>query len=189
MASAGASGAQITSDRYYELVERGLIEPDDRVELLEGVIVSMAPQDPIHAYTISTLQEALGRAFGERAVVRTQLPLLLSPTSMPEPDVAVVAGRPVDYLSRHPTTALLVVEVAASSLAQDRLTKAPIYAAAGVPEYWIVNLREGCVEVRRAPVAAERRYAETSRAERGERLTLVAFPDVTVPVDAILPPP
>jgi Uma2 family endonuclease len=80
-----------------------------------------------------------------------------------------------------------VVEVAVSSLPQDRLTNAPIYAAAGIPEYWIVNLREDHVEVHRSPDAAARRYAVVEVARRGSRLALVAFPDVSVAVDDLLP--
>ena len=78
-------------------------------------------------------------------MIRAQLPLMPSPTSAPEPDVAVVAGQRTDYDHCHPTTALLLVEIADTSLPQDRLTKSRIYAAAGIPEYWIVNLRDQCV--------------------------------------------
>ncbi|MGH2361962.1 MAG: Uma2 family endonuclease, partial [bacterium] len=84
-------------------------------------------------------------------------------------------------------TALLIVEVADSSLIQDRLTKAAIYAAADVPEYWLVNLRDDCVEVSRSPSAHARQYAESRIARRGERITLVALPDASVLVDELLP--
>src|SRR5262245_11628530 len=93
----------------------------------------------------------------------------------------------VDYLDHHPSSAHLVVEVAESSLPQDRLTKAPIYAAAGIPEYWIVNLRQEHVEVHRSPETAARRYAVVEIARRGSRLALAAFPDVSPAVDDLLP--
>jgi Uma2 family endonuclease len=112
-------------------------------------------------------------------------PTLLAPP--PEPDVAVVPGSVSDYDHRHPTAALLVVEVADSSLAQDRVTKRALYAAAGVREYWIVNLRDDRVEIFRAPEPESRRFGETRIGRRGERLSLVAFPDVTVAVDDLLP--
>ena len=86
-----------------------------------------------------------------------------------------------------PRTALLLVEVAEWSLPQDRVTKRAIYAAAGVPEYWIVNLRDGWVEVLRAPDRRARRYTESSIAHRGGRITLAALPDVSVAVDELLP--
>jgi len=124
---------------------------------------------------------------GTRALVRQQFPLIAGLLSVPEPDVAVVPGRISDYLDRHPTVALLVVEVADSSIAQDRLTKSAIYAASGVPEYWVVDLGSDRVEVHRSPIPAERRYAETSVALRGGRLELVALSGASVAVDDLLP--
>jgi Uma2 family endonuclease len=108
--------------------------------------------------------------------------------SVPEPDVAVVPGRHTDYVRAHPTTALLVVEVSDSSLAQDRLTKTAIYATAGVPEYWIVNLRDDVVEVHRAPDPSTRRYAERRVVARTERIELVAVPGVSIAAGEIIPP-
>ncbi|MGH7337972.1 MAG: Uma2 family endonuclease, partial [Myxococcota bacterium] len=141
---------RITVERYFDLVEAGVLSEDDRVELLEGVIVAMTPSNPPHAAAVTMVTRALFRAVGERASVRTQCALVLTPYSCPEPDVAVVPGSDRDYISTHPATALLVVEVADASLQQDRITKAAIYAAAGIPDYWIVNLRNGVVEVMRA---------------------------------------
>jgi hypothetical protein len=101
----------------------------------------------------------------------------------------VVPGKESDYDHEHPRQALLVIEVADPSLAQDRLTKARIYAAADVPEYWLVNLRDDVVEVLQVPDAPARRYAERRLAARGERLRLVALPEVSVAVDDLLPDP
>lgn len=122
---------------------------------------------------------------GSRALVLVQLPLDLGETSVPAPDVAVIAGRPEDYMTAHPTTALLVIEVAESSLIQDRLTKAPLYAAAGIPEYWVVNLRDRCVEVYRRPIPAERRYDESRIARLGDALDAVALPAAGITVAEI----
>ena len=94
----------------------------------------------------------------------------------------------LQWIAAHPTTALLVVEVAESSLAQDRLTKGPMYAAAGIPGYWLVNLRERCVEVHRRPVRAERRYAETRIARVEDVLDVAALPSSSIRVQDILPP-
>ncbi len=116
-----------------------------------------------------------------------QTPLRAGDRSVPEPEVAVVAGGPYDYSKAHPASALLVVEVADSSLPQDRLTKSRIYAAAGIPEYWIVNLRERCVEVLTKPDHARRIYAESRRVGRGEVLALAAMPEVSVGVAGMLP--
>jgi Uma2 family endonuclease len=153
------------------------------------VIVTMAPQGPRHAAVTTRGGEAIRRAIGTRALVREEKPLVLGPHSVPEPDICVVPSRADYYAEGHPQTALLVVESADFSLAQDRLTKAAIYAAASIPEYWIVNLRDDCVEVHRGPEPRRRIYTDRSVARRGDALTLVAFPDITLAVSDLLPPP
>lgn len=178
---------RLTATRYFALVDEGLLQPEDRVELLEGLIVAMSPQNPPHAGTVSHALYALLRSVGNRAVVRSQLPLVLSRHSVPEPDIAVVPGRLSDYDRAHPTTALLVVEVADTSLIQDRLTKAAIYAAAEIPEFWIINLRDKCVEIHRDPDARARRYRSARTARRSERIKLAALPTVSIAVRDLLP--
>ena len=179
--------SRYTTQAYFDLVAAGIMRPEDRVELLEGVIIARSPQNPPHAAATSLVDRALREAIGRRAAIRVQLPLLAGPYSAPEPDVAVVPGGESDYYDAHPSTALLVVEVADSSLVQDRLTKAAVYATAGIPEYWLVNLRDDCVEVFRVPDPAARRYAEKHLAHRGERLDLVAIAEASVAVADILP--
>ena len=176
-----------TVERYLGLLHDGVLSPNDRVELLEGVIVAEPPSDPPHAAGVSLAASALTAAVGQRAAVRVQLPLLVGRLSLPEPDVAVVPGHLRDYSTHHPTSALLVIEVADSSLVQDRLTKAAIYAAGGIPEYWIVNLRDDCVEVRRQPEPEKRRYASIAIARRGERIEPVGLPGISVAVTELLP--
>ena len=180
---------RFTTERYLALAEAGVLGPDDRVELLEGVVVSMAPHNVRHANGVRWASEALYRAVADRAVVQVQLTFVAGRRSAPEPDVAVLPGRKEDYLAAHPTSALLVVEVADSSLGQDRITKSWIYAKAGVPEYWLVNLRDDCVEVFRDPEPRARRYRTVAVARHGERLALAALADVSVAVDDLLPPP
>jgi Uma2 family endonuclease len=176
-----------TVEQYLALEDDGTLESDDRVELLEGVIVAMAPHDVPHAAGVSRAYHFLSRAVSDLARVRGQLPFLAGLHSLPQPDAMIVGGRIEDYDRAHPTTALLVVEVADSSLKQDRLTKRGIYAAARVPEYWIVNLRDDCVEIRRGPDAEARRYATTAIARRGDVIELLALPGVRVAVDDLLP--
>ncbi len=135
------------------------------------------------------MAEVFRRALGGRALVREQKPLVLGDVSVPEPDVAVLPGSFRDYLSQHPTSALLVVEVADSSLPKDRLSKSRIYAGAAIPEYWILNVRGDCLEVSREPDAASRTYMRRFILCRGERLCLAAFPDVEITVDSLLPWP
>jgi Uma2 family endonuclease len=180
-------GGRITTEQYLRFVDDGVLGPDDRVELLEGVVVSMGTQNPPHASGVARAARALILAVGTRAVVRSQLSLIAGEYSVPEPDVAVVPGWFDDYDDAHPRTALLVVEVADTSLAQDRLTKAAIYAAAGISEYWIVDVRGQRVEVYRQPVVDEHRYHTRSFALRTDTLEVTALPGAVVAVDDLLP--
>jgi Uma2 family endonuclease len=185
--AAEQSDPRLTSAEYFGLVATGVLRPEDRVELLEGVVVAMSPQSPPHAAALRRTDTALRRALGAHAVISVQSPLALGPHSVPEPDVAVLPGCEADYDRAHPTTALLVIEVADSSLAQDRVTKTRIYAAAGVAETWIINLRDDCVEVFREPDPATRTYRSARVVQRGESLDLVAFPAARIAVDDVLP--
>jgi Uma2 family endonuclease len=187
MAQAIPDETRYTVERYFELVETGVLHPDDRVELLEGVIVAMSPQSPRHASTTRRISRVLTNLIEDRAVLSVQFPLIAGSFSVPEPDIAVIPGRESDYENAHPTTALLIVEVADSSLLQDRLTKAAVYAAAGIPEYWLVNLRDDGIEVFRAPDRKTARYLETRTLRRGEQIDLVALPDAKVSVSDLLP--
>ena len=187
--SRSSEPARMTVERYLGLVEAGVLSEDDRVELLEGVIVAMTPSNPPHAAVVARATRALLRVVGERASVRPQCTLVLGRFSAPEPDLAVVPGSDWDYVSAHPRTAWLVIEVADTSLQQDRITKAAIYAAAAIPEYWIVNLREGVVEVRRGPEPGRARYGEVRSCGRGERIELVALPGAVVALEELLPAP
>jgi Uma2 family endonuclease len=176
------SRALLTRAEYDELVRRGVLE-DARVELLYGRIVSMSPIGKLHRYSVTNLAELLIPALGKRARVHVQQPFAAPDESEPEPDIAVVP--PGDYLDEHPKTAWLIIEVADSSLARDR-TKAKLYAAAAVTEYWIVNLVDEVVEVYRA--SPDHSYATTTRHGRGDVLRLVSFADVEVRVSDVLPP-
>lgn len=166
---------------YEQMGSLGLFE-DERVELLDGAIVGMSPKGAPHEATIDRLVAILVTTLQGRARVRVQGTFAASQFSEPEPDLLVMPDR--DYDDAHPDQAFLVIEVADSSLRKDRGPKARIYAAAGVPEYWIVNLLESVVEVHLAPTDAG--YARIDRATRGDTITLVSFPDVVVAVDAFL---
>ncbi len=168
---------------YDQLVRLGAFE-GEKLELLYGRLVTMTPQNEPHAFSITRLTRLLILSLGERAVVRVQMPLAASSVSEPEPDVAVV--EPGDDLDGHPRTARLVVEVAHSSLAFDRRVKAPIYAEAGVPQLWIVDLLNRVVEVHADPDAGA--YRRTTRHGFDETLAVPGFEDVPVAVRDILPP-
>jgi Uma2 family endonuclease len=168
-------------EEYDRLVEQGCFE-DERVELLHGILITMSPQGPRHATVIENLTMLLVPAVLGRARVRVQSPLAASDDSEPEPELSMVAPGPRPH--GHPHTALLVVEVAETSLAKDRQIKAGIYVACGVPEYWVVNLPEDCVEVQTG--IENGAYSRHRRAGRGDTIALHAFPDITLSVDAFL---
>jgi Uma2 family endonuclease len=142
-----------TRQEYEHLAELGVIGPAEQVELIEGEIVEVPPQHSRHAVGVRLAEDALRARYGVGFDVRGQLPLALGPYSEPEPDVAVVIGAARDYAEAHPSTALLVVEVAEATLSFDRDRKSGLYAAAGIPEYWVVNLVQRQVEIYREPSA------------------------------------
>ena len=183
-----ASAGRFTVEQYFALVGEGALAPDDRIELLEGVVVAMSPRSAAHDAAVNRVLRALLAAVGSRATVRCQSSLVLGTRSVPEPDAAVAPGGNATYDRAHPTTALLVVEVADSSLVQDRVTKAALYAAARIPEYWIVDLRDDRrLEVLRAPDPTVPRYVDARALARGDAVELVALAGATVAVSDLLP--
>lgn len=166
---------------YDRLIELGVFD-DERVELIEGVLVKMSPQRAPHASTVQRLNELLMQRREGRFTVRVQLPLALSEVTEPEPDVAVAPLG--DYDTEHPRTALLIIEVADTTLRKDR-RKATVYASAGIAEYWIVNLGARAVEVYTSPEGD--RYAEVRTLRTGETLRPLALPDLAIAVAEILP--
>src|SRR4051812_33206342 len=142
MAIAAVEAHHWSREEYEQLAASGMFPLERRMELIDGVIYDMAAQNSLHATGYRLVQEALRPAFppGSGFEVRGQLPLDLGDDSAPEPDLAVVYGSIRDFRDHHPTTAVLVVEVADSSLLHDRKRKIPLYARAGIQEYWILNL-------------------------------------------------
>ena len=139
-----------TRVEYERLVDLGVLEGDP-VELIGGQLIVAEPQNSPHATAVGAADDALRAVLPEGFIVRTQMPLALDDESVPEPDLAVVPGRRADYLGAHPTRAVLVVEVADSSLLLDREQKGSLYARARIGEYWIVNLVHRVLEIYRDP--------------------------------------
>lgn len=133
------------------MIDAGILGEDDRVEMLHGILVSMSPQSEPHAHAVQTLNRWLVRACSDDLVVRPQLPLTLG-DSEPEPDLAIVHAKDLRR-GEHPSTALLVIEIAGDSLRKDRTVKAALYARAGISEYWIIDLAGRRVHVSRDPDA------------------------------------
>ena len=183
MATTSAGEGRITRERYWELVADGTIGPEDRVELLDGVIVAISPPAAAHELALNQLSRRLFVGLAPNLSTRMQLPLEIGACTTTEPDIAVVEGFAETYATANPTSALLVVEVADSTVSQDRLTKGPLYAAAGIPEYWIVNVEESVIEVYTEPVNG--RYQRLMKHGSGETVSPGAFPDVRVSVDEL----
>lgn len=168
-------------DEYYAMARAGILGEDDRVELIEGEIVVMSPASSPHAGCINALTRLLVQAAGDQAIVSVQQPLRLSERSEPEPDVALLRWRDDDYRACHPVPAdaLLVIEVARTSLRVDRKVKLPLYARHSVPEVWIVDLETNRVEVYRSP--GPDGYAGSSVHSGGDRL---AVPGLELEIEA-----
>jgi len=176
---------------YDRLVGLGIFEGEP-LELIGGQLVVAEPQGAYHASAITRIDYALRAIVPSGWIVRLQAPVSLDEESEPEPDVAVVPGRPGDYRHSHPAHAALLVEVAESSLEIDRTRKGSLYARAAVADYWIVNILEQRLEVYREPVPDEAapagwRYRRTFTLGPGERISPLAAPGAAVSVADLLP--
>jgi Uma2 family endonuclease len=177
---------------YDKLVELGMFD-GERLELLDGLLVVREPQKSYHATTVMQVGQVLEAAFGTGWHARVHAPIALDDDSEPEPDVAMVPGVPFDYLTEHPTTTPLIVEVADSSLRLDRRFKTGLYARARIPEYWIVNLVHRVLEVHREPQSApDAEYGAAYRVVEALQpsafVTPIAAPASRIAVADLLPP-
>ena len=176
----------IDVDEYYRMVPEGLIGPDERTELIEGEVVRMPPIGPSHADVVDELGRGSRWAPLEPEVrVRIQGPVRLDRFNEPQPDIAVLRAKPGGYRREHPSAAdvLLLIEVADSSLMQDRRVKLPLYARFGIPEIWLVNLPDRRIEVYRQP--AGNSYTEQLEFRDG-MLRAGRLPELAIDVAAIL---
>jgi Uma2 family endonuclease len=162
---------------YDKLIELGAFQ-DEKIELLEGVLVPMSPIGAPHSSAVQKLNELLLPPLLGRATVRIQNPFAALELSEPEPDVVIVPSG--DYDTAHPDSAYLIIEVAESSLSIDRGIKKRLYARCGVPEYWIVNVADRVIEVYTEPT--EGAYAKVQRYERGQGIRIGQFADIEVRV-------
>ncbi len=172
---------------YERMVDAGILGKQDRVELIGGEILDMAPIGQSHGSLVAALNQALVLACHGRAIVFTQSSLWLDHWNVPQPDFAVLRLRPDFYAmgSRPgPADAFLVVEVADNSLRYDREVKLPLYAGVGIPEYWIVDLQQRVVDAYRRPEAG--RYAESATHRGGDQVELAAVPDIVVTIPSVL---
>jgi len=180
---------RFTVDEYHRMAVAGILGEDDRVELLDGWIVEMSPIGSRHAGCVNRLAALLYRRLGDTVVLAVQNPVILNTWWEPQPDLAVLTPRPDAYGAAHPRAddALLIVEVADSSVAHDRATKLPAYAAGGVAEVWLVDLEAGRIEVYRSPTP--RGYQDVRALTPGQTVAALLVPTGEIAVDEILGEP
>lgn len=179
---------RFTADEYERMGAAGLFGEDDRVELIEGEIVEMTPIGSRHAACVDRLTRLFATAVAERAIVRVQNPIRLGVRSEPQPDLALLSPRDDFYARSHPSPAevLLVVEVSDTTAAWDRDVKAALYATAGIPETWVVDLIESGVHVFTGP--SPEGYTDVHPASPGDTITTAALGGLAVAVADILGP-
>jgi len=177
---------RFTVKDYHRMAEAGIFHEDSRVELIRGRIVDMSPVGSAHIVAVNRLNRLLVAAVGDRGVVSVQNPVHLDKGSEPQPDIAVLRPGADDLGAPTPRASevLLLIEVADSTLYDDRNEKAPLYAASGVPEYWILNLADQVFELHRKPEAD--RYLEVRKVGPGANLDVVMLPDVRLAVATLL---
>jgi len=182
----------MTREEYIRLSDDGYFQ-DRRVQLIGGEIIELPAQTNNHAIGVSLVQNALQQAFGPNYWARNQATLDLSQVSLPDPDIAVVAGAPRTHSHAGiPTSALVVVEVSEMTLAYDQTWKASLYAAAGIEDYWVLNLIDDQLEVYRNPQpdptqAFGYTYANVVILGPADYVTPLALPSAQMPVADLLP--
>ena len=179
---------KFTVEEYYRMAEVGILHPEERVELIDGEIVLMAPIGPQHNSGVIRLTEAFVALFRGLYVVMPQGSIRLSQLSEPEPDIALLRLRP-DYYAESlpgPEDLVIAIEVSDTSLAHDREVKVNLYAQANIPETWIMNLVEDCIESFTGP--GPDGYANHTIYHRGDRISPSTLPEVEFAVEDLLPP-
>ena len=177
---------RFTVEEYHRMAETGIFKPDERVELIRGVVRRMSPKNYAHVVAATKLYQSLVKSLAGRASVFKEDPLkLVRLDSEPEPDILAVSSPNIEDYGTESARPLLVIEVAASSLRYDLNAKAPLYAEADVPEYWIVNLVDRELVVFRSPEEGAYRDRITYRA--GDRVAPEAWQDVVIEVSELFP--
>ena len=182
----GPSRRLFTVHEYHKMGEAGILTEDDRVELIEGESLVMPPIGEAHFGNVNRFTLLFVRAFGSLAVVHIQNPVRVGLRNEPEPDVTLLRLRDDFYEGKFPEAedVLLLVEIADSSLGYDRNTKLPLYAKAGIPDYWIVDLIHREIAVYRDP--SRGKYRSVQRLKHGDTIAPLSFPETTLAVADLL---
>lgn len=177
---------KFTVSQYHQMVEAGILNENDRVELIRGEIVEMTPIGRRHAASVNRLVRLFTQLFGNSIILSPQNPIELGNNSEPQPDIALLQPRPDFYESGHPQPQdiILLVEVADTTVEADRNVKITLYAENGIVEVWLVDINAELVEVYREPTSNG--YQNIQQFQRGQSLCIQAFPDIAIAVDKIL---
>ena len=169
-----------TVGEYYRMAEADILTEEDRVELIAGQIVAMSPIGSRHAACVKRLNLLLGKIVGDSMLIGVQDPIQLDAYSAPEPDLVLLRPRADFYADAHPTASdvLLAIEVADTSADYDRDVKLPLYAQAGIPEVWLIDLQKGCIEVYAHP--ADSTYQESFEVTADTTLTSPTIPQLAL---------
>lgn len=172
----------ITTDEYHRMAEVGILAADEQVELLAGQILQKMPKGPAHSALCKRIEKLLERQLGEQALVRLQDPVWLDRHSEPEPDIAVVHPQDNFYADHHPVPneVYLMIEIADTTLSRDLGTKANLYAAAGIVEYWVFHIATQQLHVFREPQPNGYQCQLTLKGQQS--IAPIAFPDCSVTV-------
>ncbi|WP_448567077.1 Uma2 family endonuclease [Thermus sp.] len=173
-----------TTEEYHRLLQAGILGEDDRVELIEGEILEMSPLGSRHVAAVNRIPRLL--RFGDRAIIRVQNPIRIDPRSEPQPDLALLKPNPSAYAEALPTPqdVLLLVEVMDTPQAYDREVKLPLYARAGIPEAWLLDLEALRLEVYRKPTPEG--FAEAQVLGPEEAAAPLSFLEAHLPVALLL---
>jgi Uma2 family endonuclease len=173
-------------DEYYRMARAGVLKPDDRVELIEGEIIKMSPIGSPHAACVSRLDDLLRSLAKPKIMIRVQNPIRLSDFSEPVPDITLLRPRKDYYAARHPVPkdVFLIIEVGDTTVLTDRHIKVPLYAGAGIPEIWLINLPKKIVEVYFDPF--ESHYRKSRKHKRGETVVAESIFGLSIRVSDIL---
>ncbi|MBW4601591.1 MAG: Uma2 family endonuclease [Calothrix sp. FI2-JRJ7] len=183
---------RFTIEEYERLAKLGFFQENDRVELIKGEIISMAAKGTPHAVCETRLERELNKLIGERATLRSQLPIIIPDSSEPEPDRVIAKNRDDDYLNSHPTPEdiLLLIEISDSTLKFDQDVKLPLYAEAGITYYWIINLADNHLEMYSDAIQDLQGKFTYRRKEillPNETVIIPCFPDLTLDLSKVFP--
>lgn len=183
---------KFTIDEYHKLLDLGFFSENDRIELIRGEIIEMAPKRTPHSVCNSLLWKQLYELIGKQAEIRVQEPITLAYNSEPEPDVVIAKQKSDNYLSAHPTVKdlILAIEISDSTLKYDKEIKLSLYAEAGINNYWIVNLVDRCLEVYSNPFSNNQEnfnYRNKSIILSDEKVDIPEFLEVTLELTSIFP--